>query len=81
MQVPILKENILSVIFFFEEQTMLEVRIMDASYQKLGLSDLLEQDLSSYEFYHSLPADVQKKIEEKDIGSFRELQEAANKLR
>ena len=29
---------------------------------RLGLSDLLEQDLSSYEYYNSLPKEVQDRI-------------------
>ena len=28
----------------------------------LCLSDLLDQDLSSYEYFHSLPLEVQKKM-------------------
>ena len=40
----------------------------------LGLSDLLERDLSAYEFYQSLPAEIQQKAMEDDVGSFDELQ-------
>lgn len=32
----------------------------------LCLSDLLDQDLSSYEYFHSLPLEVQNKIEESE---------------
>jgi len=39
----------------------------------LGLDDLLENDVSSYELYHSLPKDVQRKIKRKDVRSFGEL--------
>lgn len=53
----------------------------DSSYQTLGLSDLLEQDLSSYEFFHSLPKDIQRKVEQRDIGSFSEMQEYVAELR
>lgn len=34
--------------------------MLEGSYQ-LGLSDLLDQNLSCYEYYHSLPEEVQKK--------------------
>lgn len=49
--------------------------------QRLGLSDLLEQDLSSYEFFHALPQAVQKKVEEADPVSFEELQALAKDCR
>ncbi len=47
---------------------------MDGRIQKLCLSDLLDQDISSYEFFHSLPEPIQKEIEAMDIGSFDEMQ-------
>jgi hypothetical protein len=50
-----------------------EKRMLEGSYQ-LGLSDLLDQNLSCYEYYHSLPKEVQKKIAMRDIGSFDEMQ-------
>ncbi len=40
---------------------------------RLGLDDLLENDISSYELYYSLPRDVQRKIAQKDVRSFGEL--------
>ena len=40
----------------------------------LCLSDLLDQDLSSYEYFHSLPKELQNKIIMKDITSFEEMQ-------
>lgn len=43
--------------------------------QKLGLSDLLDQDLTSYEYFHSLPKPLQKEIIQQDIGSFAAMQE------
>ncbi len=46
----------------------------DRSY-RLGLSDLLEQDLSSYEFFSSLPPDLQGEIAERDLASLEEIQE------
>lgn len=45
----------------------------DSSFQKLGLSDLLEQDLTSYEYYHSLPKELQQEIALRDIGSFDDM--------
>ncbi len=47
----------------------------------LCLSDLLDQDLSSYEYFHSLPADIQQKIEASDVRSFDEMQSYVAKLR
>ncbi len=47
----------------------------------LCLSDLLDQDLSSYEYFHSLPLDIQKKIEESDVNSFSEMQQIAEKIK
>ncbi len=42
--------------------------------EHVGLSDLLDQDLSSYEYFHSLPKELQDKIIMKDITSFEEMQ-------
>ncbi len=50
---------------------------MDPRESYLGLSDLLERDLSAYEFYQSLPAEIQQKAMENDVGSFEELQRLA----
>ena len=47
----------------------------------LGLSDLLDQDLSSYEFFNTLSPAVQEKIREGDPGSFSELQHLAKNVR
>ena len=47
----------------------------------LCLSDLLDQDLSSYEFFHSLPEDMQRKIEDSDVRSFDQMQSFVAKLR
>ena len=47
----------------------------------LCLSELLDQDLSSYEYFHSLPLEVQKKIEESDVNSFAEMQKIAEKIK
>jgi len=44
----------------------------------LCLSDLLDQDLSAYEYFYALPPDVQEKLKRKDdISSFEELQQQA----
>ncbi len=51
------------------------------TYYSLGLSDLLENDLSSYEYFNSLPQDIQKKIKQKDISSFEEMQSFAQSLK
>ena len=48
---------------------------------EIGLSALLEQDLSSYEYFHSLPESVQRRIEKRDIGSFDEMQSYVKSLR
>lgn len=45
----------------------------DSSFQKLGLSDLLDQDLTSYEYFHSLPKRLQQEITLRDIGSFDDM--------
>lgn len=50
---------------------------MDPRESYLGLSDLLERDLSAYEFYQSLPAEIQQRAMENDVGSFEELQRLA----
>lgn len=46
----------------------------EGSYQ-LGLSDLLDQDISSYEYFYSLPEKIQQKIVMRDINSFEEMQD------
>ena len=43
--------------------------------QHLCLTDLLDQDTSSYEFFYSQPDAVQQKIREADPSSFEEMQE------
>ena len=57
----------------------MEVNCMDHSIPEyLCLSDLLDQDLSAYEYFHGLPPDVQEKLKKKDdISSFEELQQQA----
>lgn len=48
---------------------------------RLCLSDLLDQDLTSYEYFYSLPDDLQKEIKKLDPRSFQQMQEFAEKLR
>lgn len=43
----------------------------------LCLSDLLDQDVSSNEFFNTLSPNVQKRLLQKDIRSFEELQKCA----
>ena len=46
----------------------------------LGLSDLLENDLTSYEYFNSLPPSAQRRLEQMDVRSFEQLQRCANKM-
>ncbi len=48
---------------------------------ELGLSALLEQDISSFEYFNTLSEDIKRKIEAKDIGSFQEMQEYVSHLK
>lgn len=48
--------------------------MLEGSYQ-LGLSDLLDQNLSCYEYFHSLPENVQRRIVQRDVASFEEMQQ------
>ena len=43
----------------------------------LCLSDLLDADLSSYEYFCSLPENIKQKIEMEDARSFEEMQSIA----
>lgn len=45
------------------------------------LSDMLDQDLTSYEYFHSLPEDIQRKVEDSDVRSFDELQSFVEQLK
>ncbi|MFR8002594.1 MAG: hypothetical protein ACLU62_06715 [Hydrogeniiclostridium sp.] len=54
---------------------------MEEGQPHLGLSELLDQDLSSYEFYYSLPTAVREQIQKDDPGSFSELQRLAENAR
>lgn len=50
-------------------------------HQHLCLTDLLDQDLTSYEYFHSLPREIQQKIIREDMGSFEEMQDFVAGLR
>ena len=45
---------------------------MDPYY--LGLTDLLDQDLTGYEYFQTLSPEIQAKLFERDIASFDEMQ-------
>ena len=47
----------------------------------LCLSDLLDQDLTSYEYFHSLPEEIQRKVEDSDVRSFDELRSFVAQLK
>lgn len=47
----------------------------------LGLTDLLDQDISSFEYFQSLSGKQRKRLMDMDIRSFDELQEAVKRLR
>lgn len=49
--------------------------------QHLCLSDLLEEDLSSYEFFQTLPQPIQEKLEQMDVSTFAEMQQAVSKIK
>lgn len=47
----------------------------------LCLTDLLDQDLTAYEYFQGLSPEVQKALYEKEISTFDELQTAANTMK
>lgn len=52
---------------------------LDSSYH-LDLQSLIEDDLSSYEYYTALSNDVRKRLKDGDIHTFLELQSAVNEI-
>lgn len=46
----------------------------------LCLSDLLDQDLTSFEYFQTLSKEIRDKLMTFDIRSFRELQETVSRL-
>ena len=55
--------------------------IDSSGFPQLGLSALIEQDISSYEYYQSLPGEVKRKLEMCDVATFAELQSYAESFR
>ena len=48
----------------------------------LGLTDLLDQNLSAYEYFQTLPPELQTQLRRRDgVSSFGELQAQADHLR
>lgn len=47
----------------------------------VGLSDLLDQDITSYEFFYSLPKELQDEIKKHDFSSFEAMTEFVRKKR
>ena len=45
----------------------------------VGLSDLLDQDTTSYEFFYSLPRELQDEIREQDFSNFKAMADFANR--
>lgn len=40
----------------------------------LGLDNLIERDMTSFEYFNSLPQSIKRRLESKDISSFEEMQ-------
>lgn len=51
------------------------------NYVHLCLSDLLDQDLTAFEYFQTLPSSIQKELQNSEIATFDELQASANKLK
>ena len=56
-----------------------EVILMD--HVHLCLTDLLDQDLTAYEYFQGLSPEVRRALAEREIATFDELQTAANDLK
>ncbi len=56
-----------------------EISMKDRYY--LGITDLLDQDLTSYEYFYALPPELQSRVFAKDAASFAEMQDCVEKLR
>lgn len=41
----------------------------------VGLSDMLDRDITSYEYFYSLSRELQEEIKERDFSSFEEMTE------
>lgn len=67
-------------IVFAENISEVKAFMLDRGYE-IGLSALLEHDLSSYEFFYSLSKEIQNELREKDAHSFEEMQAIAARFR
>ena len=47
----------------------------------VGLSDMLDQDTTSYEFFYSLPQELQDEIRKQDFSSFKAMTEFVKQRR
>lgn len=54
---------------------------MNDDLYQLGLADLLNRDLSCYEYYCSLPEKFRRQIQIRDVQSFDEMQSYVEELR
>lgn len=52
----------------------------DETRNHLCLSDLLQEELSAWEYFNTLPHSVKQELERKDVRSFEEMQELAGEL-
>lgn len=51
------------------------------NHMHLCLTDLIDQDFSAYEYYHSLSGKIQSELADREIRTLDELQEAVAKIR
>lgn len=51
------------------------------NHMHLCLTDLIDQDLSAYEYYHSLSSKIQSELREREIRTLDELQEHVARIR
>jgi hypothetical protein len=47
----------------------------------IGVDELLDQDMTSYEFFQTLPDETRREILREDVRSFREMQLLAGRLK
>lgn len=51
-----------------------------SEYVHLCLTDLLDNDMTSYEYFYSLPNNIRNSLFEQEISTFEELVQAANSI-
>lgn len=51
-----------------------------SEYVHLCLTDLLDNDMTSYEYFYSLPNNIRNSLFEQEISTFKELVQAANSI-